>query len=237
MMNLKLALRTPLQDARSSPSSRSCRWRSASAPTRRSSRCSTRCCCGRCRCSEPARLVNLVGAGPEARARTRATRPATATRCSATRCSAISSARRRSFTGIAAHRLFGANLAYRGQTLSGEGMLVSGSYFPVLGVQPALGRLLGPDDDATIGESPVVVLSYALLEDALRRRPERLERDDHRQRPVADDRRRGAARVQRHHARRDAAGLRADHDARAHAAGLQGRSRTAAATGSTSSRG
>ena len=34
------------------------------------------------------------------------------------------------FTGIAAHRIFGANLAYKGQTLSGSGMLVSGSYFP-----------------------------------------------------------------------------------------------------------
>jgi hypothetical protein len=48
-----------------------------------------------------------------------------------------------SFTGIAAHRLFSANLAYRGQTLNGEGTLVSGSYFPVLGLQPALGRLIG----------------------------------------------------------------------------------------------
>jgi predicted permease len=65
-----------------------------------------------------------------------------------------------SFTGIAAHRLFGANLAYRGQTLSGEGVFVSGSYFPVLGIQPALGRLLGPGDDRSIGESPVGVLSY-----------------------------------------------------------------------------
>src|SRR5207247_2509020 len=46
------------------------------------------------------------------------------------------------FTGIAAHRLFGANLAYRGQTVSGQGLLVSGSYFQVLGLQPAIGRLL-----------------------------------------------------------------------------------------------
>src|SRR5512136_3108577 len=65
-----------------------------------------------------------------------------------------------SFTGIAAHRLFGANLAYRGQTLNGGGMLVSGSYFPVLGLQPAFGRLIGPDDDRTIGGHFVVVLSY-----------------------------------------------------------------------------
>ena len=65
------------------------------------------------------------------------------------------------FTGLAAHVLFGANLSFGGQTLSGEGELVSGSYFPVLGVQPALGRLLGPQDDQTVGESHVVVLSHA----------------------------------------------------------------------------
>src|SRR4029450_768196 len=34
------------------------------------------------------------------------------------------------FTGIAAHRLLSVNLAYRGATLSAEGLLVSGSYFP-----------------------------------------------------------------------------------------------------------
>lgn len=60
------------------------------------------------------------------------------------------------FTGIAAHVSFGANLAARKQTVSATGMLVSGSYFRVLGVRPALGRLLGPDDDQQIGESRVV---------------------------------------------------------------------------------
>ena len=64
------------------------------------------------------------------------------------------------FTGIAAHRSFSANLAYRGQTLNAEGMLVSGSYFPVLGLRPVLGRLIGPDHDAAPGGPPVVVLSY-----------------------------------------------------------------------------
>ena len=63
-------------------------------------------------------------------------------------------------TGLAAHRIFGANLAYKGQTLSGSGMLVSGSYFPMLGVQPALGRVLAPGDDRVVGESRVVVLSF-----------------------------------------------------------------------------
>ena len=64
------------------------------------------------------------------------------------------------FTGIAAHRTFDANLAYRGQTMSAEGAMVSGSYFPVLGLKPVVGRLLGPDDDTTIGAHYLVVLSY-----------------------------------------------------------------------------
>jgi len=67
----------------------------------------------------------------------------------------------RSFVGIAAHVVFGANLAYQQQTVNGVGVLVSGSYFPVLGVQPTLGRLLGPGDDRTIGGHPVAVLSHS----------------------------------------------------------------------------
>src|SRR5262249_23633819 len=66
-----------------------------------------------------------------------------------------------SFTGIGAHRPLDVNLAYKGQALNGEGLLVSGSYFNVLGIQPALGRLIGPGDDRNAGEPPVAVLSYA----------------------------------------------------------------------------
>ncbi len=65
------------------------------------------------------------------------------------------------FTGIAAHVNFSANLSARGNTQNADGMLVSGSYFPVLGVQPRLGRLLTPEDDRVVGESHVVVISYA----------------------------------------------------------------------------
>ncbi len=64
------------------------------------------------------------------------------------------------FTGLAAHRPFTANLAFRGQTLNGRGLLVSGSYFPVLGLRPALGRLFSRADDGVIGEPHVVVLGY-----------------------------------------------------------------------------
>src|SRR6476659_9649078 len=65
------------------------------------------------------------------------------------------------FTGIAAHRLFGANLSFKGQTLTTQGLLVSGNYFQVLQVQPALGRLFDSSDDRLVGEAPVVVLSHA----------------------------------------------------------------------------
>lgn len=65
-----------------------------------------------------------------------------------------------SFTGIAAHRYFGGSVGYKGTSLSGEGVLVSGSYFPVLGITPALGRLLTSEDDKTVGNHFVVVLSH-----------------------------------------------------------------------------
>lgn len=66
---------------------------------------------------------------------------------------------RQVFAGIAAHRAFGANIAFGNRTISGEGMLVSGNYFALLGLQPSLGRLLTPEDDRVIGGHPVVVLS------------------------------------------------------------------------------
>jgi predicted permease len=39
--------------------------------------------------------------------------------------------------------------------------LVSGTYFPMLGVQAVMGRALSEDDDRTEGEHPVAVVSYA----------------------------------------------------------------------------
>ncbi|MEO8634584.1 MAG: ABC transporter permease [Gemmatimonadales bacterium] len=63
-------------------------------------------------------------------------------------------------TGLAAHRNFGASLSYKNAPLTGEGLFVSGSYFPTLGLQPVIGRLLGPDDDRTIGSNFVTVLSH-----------------------------------------------------------------------------
>ena len=68
------------------------------------------------------------------------------------------------FVGLAAHRSFGANIGYKGNSSSTEGSLVSGSYFPVLGLHPAAGRLLTPEDDRTIGANFVAVLAYSYWE-------------------------------------------------------------------------
>ncbi len=48
-----------------------------------------------------------------------------------------------------------------GAQIGAEAMLVSGSYFRLLGVRPHLGRGVLPDDDAPPAGSPVAVLSYA----------------------------------------------------------------------------
>ncbi|MGB6110700.1 MAG: ABC transporter permease, partial [Acidobacteriaceae bacterium] len=54
--------------------------------------------------------------------------------------------------------------------------LVSGTYFPTLGVHPLMGRLLTDDDDRTEGNHPVAVVSYAWWNRALSRDPDVLSR-------------------------------------------------------------
>ena len=66
----------------------------------------------------------------------------------------------RVFTGIAAHHAFDTNLTYGAQVSNGKGLFVSGSYFAVLGVRPAVGRLIGSTDDVRGGPVYVAVLSY-----------------------------------------------------------------------------
>lgn len=43
------------------------------------------------------------------------------------------------FTGIAAHRLQSVSMGIRNEPMTGDAMLVSGSYFPVLGLNAAAG--------------------------------------------------------------------------------------------------
>ena len=53
------------------------------------------------------------------------------------------------------------SIAIGGQAERAYGGLVSGNYFQTMGVAPAVGRLVGPQDDRTPGGHPVVVISYA----------------------------------------------------------------------------
>jgi hypothetical protein len=64
------------------------------------------------------------------------------------------------FAGLAAHRTFDANLSYDGRSAAGAGVLVSGSYFQVLGFAPALGRLIDAQDESPAGDAAVAVLSH-----------------------------------------------------------------------------
>jgi predicted permease len=64
------------------------------------------------------------------------------------------------FAGIAAKANFPISASFRGATERANAELVSGNYFSTLGVQPAVGRVLIPDDTTTVGANPVVVLGY-----------------------------------------------------------------------------
>ncbi len=52
------------------------------------------------------------------------------------------------------------SLNFEGKTERVSGELVSGTYFPVLGVGPALGRVFNASDDQTPGGAPYAILSY-----------------------------------------------------------------------------
>jgi len=66
----------------------------------------------------------------------------------------------RFFEGALCRAATTVNLSTGGEPRPAAAEIVSGSYFPVLGVSAALGRVWGRDDDGTPGASPVVVLSY-----------------------------------------------------------------------------
>jgi predicted permease len=66
-----------------------------------------------------------------------------------------------SFSGLAARCRTALTLSH-GTTERITGELVSGNYFPMLGVNPPLGRLIGEEDVQTEDEAPVAVLSYGI---------------------------------------------------------------------------
>ena len=64
------------------------------------------------------------------------------------------------FSGMFARYAMSLNVGYGGQTDRVSGELVSGTYFTVLGVGAAVGRVITPEDDRVRAGHPVAVLSY-----------------------------------------------------------------------------
>jgi hypothetical protein len=65
------------------------------------------------------------------------------------------------FSGMFCRFPTSVGLGYGDHTETVTAELVSGSYFPVLGVTAALGRILTPDDDRVPGGHPVAMLSHS----------------------------------------------------------------------------
>jgi predicted permease len=110
---------------------------------------------------EPERLININGSYPN---------PGSQSCTNEDSCEYVLSypmyrdleaeAPRLGLTAMAAQRVFDANVATKRDAANRDGMLVSGTYFPVLGLHAEVGRLLQPDDDRVVGANYVVVVSY-----------------------------------------------------------------------------
>lgn len=71
------------------------------------------------------------------------------------------------FDGMLGRHPTGVQLTADGAAEAVKAEIVSGTYFGVLGVKPALGRLLDESDDARPGEHPVMVVSYEFWKNRL----------------------------------------------------------------------
>jgi len=69
-------------------------------------------------------------------------------------------ARTEVFSGLLAYRFAPLSLSHDGLNERLWGYSVTGNYFDVLGIKPALGRLISLDDDRTRGAHPVTVISH-----------------------------------------------------------------------------
>jgi predicted permease len=68
-------------------------------------------------------------------------------------------ARNTAFTDLAAYRIGSAGMSFEGSAQSSWVYQVSGNYFDMLGVQPALGRLIHQSDERGPNSAPYIVLS------------------------------------------------------------------------------
>src|SRR4051812_19201211 len=69
-------------------------------------------------------------------------------------------AQQTAFTALAGSFPVAASAAYKNVAANARALLVSGNYFSVLGVSPAMGRLFETTDDIAPGAHPLVVLAH-----------------------------------------------------------------------------
>ncbi len=65
------------------------------------------------------------------------------------------------FSGMFCRFAYTMNVSFAGRTERADGELVSGTYFPVLGVGAAIGRTFAAEDDVIPGGHPVAMLNYS----------------------------------------------------------------------------
>ena len=70
------------------------------------------------------------------------------------------SERNQVFSGMLCRHISEFSVSFQGRNERAAGEIVSGTYFPVLGVRPAVGRLFTAADDQSRGGAPVAVLGY-----------------------------------------------------------------------------
>jgi predicted permease len=80
------------------------------------------------------------------------------------------------FSDLLAYCPITVNLSAAGNNERADGEIVSGNYFTVLGVRPALGRGFLPEEDETAGAHAVAVISYGLWQQRFGRDPNILGR-------------------------------------------------------------
>ncbi len=81
------------------------------------------------------------------------------------------------FSGLIAYQYAPLSLSYDGVNERLWGYVVTGNYFEVLGVTPALGRVISPDDDRAPGAHPVTVVSYKYWQQRFGGTPDIIGRD------------------------------------------------------------
>src|SRR2546422_2434043 len=78
------------------------------------------------------------------------------------------------FRSVVASQMVPFNVGETGQTERTHGQLVSGNYFSALGLKPAIGRFMWPEEAERPGTEPVVVISYDYWQTRFRGAPNAL---------------------------------------------------------------